>query len=175
MGSHAAALADAAGAGADHEIVFVLDNRLDQARDRLGPVAAIAIKKHQNLCPARPCRDRTPGAGSTVAASFSTSTVAPAAPASANRRIPGCCPYSPLSQPPPRIRTEPYIGIMAPAAWMADPFPADAWCPPWLPQLGLLVPKRKARPLRSGLAGQGVVRSPRQGLGVAKREFRVFP
>src|ERR1700737_4514250 len=39
MGSHAAALADTAGAGADHEIVFVLHHRLDPARDRLTPGA----------------------------------------------------------------------------------------------------------------------------------------
>src|ERR1700738_4359604 len=65
MGSHSALLAHSTGARADHEIVFVLDNRLDQARDRLRPVAAISIEKHQYLRPARVSRSRTPGAGPT--------------------------------------------------------------------------------------------------------------
>src|SRR6202023_397625 len=67
MGSHAATLGDTPSAGADHQIVFAFDNRPDQARDHLRPVATVAIEKHQNLSPSRACRGGTPSAGPTVA------------------------------------------------------------------------------------------------------------
>ena len=49
MGGHAAALALAAGARADHEIGATLGDRRDEKRDQLRAVAAVAIEKHQDV------------------------------------------------------------------------------------------------------------------------------
>ncbi len=40
------------GTRTDHEIVFVIEDRLHQARDRLGPIATVAIEEKKDLCSA---------------------------------------------------------------------------------------------------------------------------
>src|SRR5215469_3334267 len=49
--SNAVGLGSATRARADHEIVFVREYRLDEGRDRLWPVAAVAVEEHENFRP----------------------------------------------------------------------------------------------------------------------------
>jgi hypothetical protein len=68
MRPHAPLFALAAGARADCEVVFVFEDRLHQVRDRLWPVAAVAIEENKDLGPAGDRCSRAPGAGPAVAA-----------------------------------------------------------------------------------------------------------
>src|SRR5438067_7480860 len=49
MNGHAARLPLSAGARADHEVTAALSNRLDDVRDQFGAVAAVAVKKHDDV------------------------------------------------------------------------------------------------------------------------------
>ena len=55
-------------ARADHEIVFVLYDRLHQFRDRFGPVATVAIEKDEDLRPVLDRRGNPFGTGPAVTA-----------------------------------------------------------------------------------------------------------
>src|SRR6266851_5661390 len=68
VGSHVPLPAYSTGPRADHKVEFAVEDRLYQAWDRLRPVAAVAIEKHQDFRPALDRRGCTPGAGPAVAA-----------------------------------------------------------------------------------------------------------
>src|ERR1700756_577665 len=67
MNPHAPVLAYSSGARADHKVEFSVEDRLDQARDRLRPVAAVAIEKNQDLGLALGRHCHTPGTGPAIA------------------------------------------------------------------------------------------------------------